>query len=318
MRRSRILPGAPQAPRDNLVRSFLLTMGLLLSLAFPDSARAQDLVIWEPLIARLTADGFDRARIAPLFARVDYDPSIMARKVDAMVKKTFEPAPKPSHRTLAQSAYRQFLTPAAINQAVAFIRENRGAFDRAQREFGPPPELIAAIMLVETKLGGYLGEQNALQVLASLARSSDIALIEPFMKNIAGASDRLTYAQSAAADRAEWGYRELRALLRYATANGQEPTAIPGSIYGAIGMCQFMPSNVLTYGVSAGANGRVDVFVPADAILSVANYLRGHGWHPGLTDKETRDVVYAYNHSDLYVLAVLTVASRIQSRLDAS
>ena len=47
----------------------------------------------------------------------------------------------------------------------------------------------------------------------------------------------------------------------------------------------------------------------------MASYLRGHGWHPGLTDDETRRVVYAYNHSDLYVLGVVTVADRIRDRL---
>ena len=63
-----------------------------------------------------------------------------------MVKKSFEPPKKPGRRTLERSAYRQFLSPGVIDQAVAFIRENRPAFERAQREFGPPPELIAAIM----------------------------------------------------------------------------------------------------------------------------------------------------------------------------
>jgi len=305
-------------PRHIPRRCWLLPAVLMLGLGLSRPSLAQDLSIWEPVIARLAADGLERNRLVPFFAAVSYDPSIMARKVDSMVRKTFEPPRKPSRRTLERSAYRQFLSPAVIGKAVAFIRENRPAFDRAERDFGPPPELITAIMLVETKLGDYLGEQNALQVLASLARSSDISLIQPFMKSINGATERLAYAESAARDRAEWGYRELLALLRYAAANGQSPSAIPGSIYGAIGICQFMPSNVLTYGVSAQGNGRVDVFSPSDAILSVANYLRGHGWHPGMTADEAKAVVYAYNHSDLYVLAVLTVASRIRDRLQAS
>lgn len=311
MRRFRI-------PAHLVGRSVLLPAMLFFGLAFSRPALAQDIIIWKPVMARLAADGLDRNRMTPFFAAVSYDPSIMARKIDAMVRRTFVPRKKPSQRTLQRSAYRQFLSPAVINKAVAFIRENRPAFDRAERDFGPPPELITAIILVETKLGDYLGEQNALQVLASLARSSDISLIQPFMKTLNGASERLTYAASATRNRSEWAYRELRALLRYAMASGKDPSTIPGSIYGAIGICQFMPSNVLTYGVSAGSDGRVDVFSPADAILSVANYLRGNGWRPGLTDAQAKAVVYAYNHSDLYVLAVLTVASRIRDRLQAS
>jgi membrane-bound lytic murein transglycosylase B len=293
-----------------------LTLALILfSCLICPSAQARDISLWEPVIERLVADGQDRTTLVRLFDGLEYDPSIMARKVDSMVRKQFEPPKPPSQRTLEQSAYRQFLTPQAIRQAVAFIREHQAVFTRAQREFGPPPELVTAIMLVETKLGSYLGEQNALEVLASLARSSDLTLIAPFMKTLGTAPERQAYAATATRDRAEWGYRELLALLRHTGANGHDASTLPGSIYGAIGICQFMPSNVASYGVDGNGDGKVDLFCPDDAIVSVANYLRGHGWHPNLTDEQTREVVYAYNHSDLYVLAVRTVADRIRDQL---
>ena len=199
-----------------------------------------------------------------------------------------------------------------------YIRDNRAAFDRAQREFGPQPELIAAFLLVETKLGTYLGDRDALSVLASLARASDLAQISPYMKTLRGDGDRSTYADWAARDRSEWAYRELAALLRYASAKGRAVGTIPGSIYGAIGICQFMPSNALRFGVDGDNDGVLDLFTPADAIVSVASYLRGYGWKPGMTPAERDKVVYAYNHSDLYVLAVTTVADRIRARLGGS
>lgn len=274
---------------------------------------------WKPLLDRLAADGLDRAGLERLFAggAVEFEPSIMARKVDAMVKKEFEPRPKPTPKTLQQSAYRHFLAPAVIDGAVDFIRSNRAAFDKANREYGPPPELLAAFLVVETKLGTYLGDRDALSVLASLARCSRLDQIEPFMKTLHGEPERAAFAATAARDRAEWAYRELAALLRYAAANRQDPKSIPGSIYGAIGWCQFMPTNALRYGVDGDGNGRVDLFTPADAIVSIASYLRGYGWKPGMTEAESKAVVYAYNHSDLYVLAVLTVADRIKARTGA-
>ncbi|WP_043634864.1 lytic murein transglycosylase [Desulfovibrio sp. TomC] len=274
---------------------------------------------WQPLIVRLEAEGLNRAWLERVFAGpVEYEPSIMARKVDAMVRKQFEPKPAPTKKTLEASNYKYFLTPAAIDSAVRYIRENRAAFERAQREFGPQPELIAAFLLVETKLGTYLGDRDALSVLASLARASDLTQISPFMKTLRGDGDRSTYADWAARDRAEWAYRELAALLRYAAAQKQAPGTIPGSIYGAIGICQFMPSNALRFGVDGDGNGVLDLFTPADAIVSVASYLRGYGWKPGMTPAERDKVVYAYNHSDLYVLAVTTVADRIRARLGSS
>ena len=272
---------------------------------------------WQPLVSRLAAEGLDRVWLERLFsgAAVEYEPSIMARKVDAMVRKQFEPKPAPTKKTLEASNYKYFLTPAALDGAVRYVRENRTAFDRAQREFGPQPELIAAFLLVETKLGTYLGDRDALSVLASLARASNLEQIAPFMKTLRGDGDRSTYADWAARDRSEWAYRELAALLRYASAKGRAVGTIPGSIYGAIGICQFMPSNALRFGVDGDNDGVLDLFTPADAIVSVASYLRGHGWKPGMTPAERDKVVYAYNHSDLYVLAVTTVADRIRARL---
>ena len=272
---------------------------------------------WTPLVDKLAADGLDKAALMRLFAggMVEYSPEIMARKVDAMVRKEFEPKPKPGRKTLEQSAYRHFLTPEAVAGAVRFVRQNRAAFDKAQREYGPPPELVAAFLVVETNLGTYLGDRDALSVLASLARASTLEQIAPYMKTLHGEPARREFAAAAAADRAQWAFRELAALLRYAAAKKQQPGTIPGSIYGAIGICQFMPSNALRFGVDADGDGIVDLFCPADAIVSVASYLRGHGWKPGMTPQETRDVVYAYNHSDLYVLAVTTVAERIKARL---
>ncbi|MHC1713514.1 MAG: lytic murein transglycosylase [Solidesulfovibrio sp.] len=274
---------------------------------------------WKPLVERLVADGLDQATLDRLFSgrAVEFEPSIMARKVDAMVRKEFEPKPKPSHKTLEQSAYRHFLAPGVIDGAVRYIRENKPAFERAAREYGPPPELIAAFLVVETKLGSYLGDRDALSVLASLARCQTLSQIEPFMKTLHGDPARAAFAATSAKDRAEWAYRELLALLRYAVKNKQEPKSIPGSIYGAIGICQFMPSNALRFGVDGDADGKVDLFTPADAIVSVASYLRGYGFKQNMTEAEAKAVVYAYNHSDLYVLAVLTVADRIKTRMGA-
>ena len=50
------------------------------------------------------------------------------------------------------------------------------------------------------------------------------------------------------AQKAAWAYKELKALLIYARSAGFDPASIPGSVYGAIGICQFMPTNAVRYG----------------------------------------------------------------------
>ena len=295
----------------------LFAMVLALGLLGLTAAHGGSDAGWGPLVDRLAADGLDRAWLDKVFADpgLEYDPAIMARKVDMMVRKQFEPRPAPTQKTLESSNYRQFLTPSAIEGGVRYIRENRAAFDRAQREFGPPPELVCAFLIVETKLGSFLGNRDALSVLASLARANGLGPIAPYMKLLRGDAERAAYADWAAKDRAEWGFRELEALLRYAKAKGQSPGTIPGSIFGAVGICQFMPSNALRFGVDGDNDGVLDLFTPADAIVSVASYLRGHGWVPGMPPEQRAKVVYAYNHSELYVLAVTAVADRIKARL---
>ncbi len=299
----------------------MLTALLLLALlpgGLPE-ARAENPILWQPLIARLAADGFDRPSLEKLFASgdVEFDPGIMAKKIDSMVRSRFDPKPKPTQTTLEKSAYRRFLTPWTLTWAAQFIDENLATLESAESAYGPPKEIITAILLVETKLGSYLGGKNALSVLAGMALCKNFSLVQGRLESLKGSPERLEYARKSADEKADWAYDELKALLRYAAAKNQSPLALPGSIYGAIGICQFMPTNALKFGVDADADGQVDLFTTRDAIHSVANYLRGHGWRADLDEEGRKEVIFAYNHSDLYVLAVLTVADRLRQRRSA-
>ncbi len=311
--RLRAAPGASRRPLPALLAAFfflaVFPAGLL-------EARAEAPGLWQPLIARLAADGFDRPSLDALFASgdVEFDPGVMAKKVDSMVRSRFDPKPKPTKATLEKSAYRRFLTPWTLTWAGQFIDENLATLESAESAYGPPKEIITAILLVETKLGSYLGEKNALSVLAGMALCKDFSLVQGRLKSVGKSSERLEYARKSADEKADWAYEELKALLRYAEAKNQSPLSLPGSIYGAIGICQFMPTNALKFGVDADDDGRIDLFTTRDAIYSVANYLRGHGWRADLDEEGRKEVIYAYNHSDLYVLAVMTVADQLRER----
>jgi membrane-bound lytic murein transglycosylase B len=91
-----------------------------------------------------------------------------------------------------------------------------------------------------------------------------------------------------------------------------DPVNINGSYAGAMGICQFMPSNILTLAVDGDGNGSVDLFTHADAIASVANYLKKHGWKPGLNREQKFKAVYHYNHSKYYVNTVLDIAQLLK------
>jgi membrane-bound lytic murein transglycosylase B len=268
---------------------------------------------WAALSDRLAADGFDAAEMRALFSRpeVGFDPSILAQKVDLMLVNEFEPPKPPGARTLAQSRYGQFLRPWILAWAYSFMEENAPTLAKAESAYQVPGEVQTAILLVETKLGSYTGSRSALASLASMAASGSIETIRPYLKMLRGQPERLAFADAAAREKAQWAYDELKALLVYAKAGGVDAAGIPGSVFGAIGYCQFMPSNIAKFAADGKGDGRIDLFDVSDALFSVASYLNGHGWRRGLTPAEQRSVIYSYNHSDLYALAVMTIAEKL-------
>ena len=106
----------------------------------------------------------------------------------------------------------------------------------------------------------------------------------------------------------------FKALILYANWSGLDPLSLPGSIYGAIGLCQFMPSNVLSYGVDADNDGRIDLFTKADALSSIANYLREHGWKCTMDKASQLRVILDYNKSSIYANTVLAVAEKLKDK----
>jgi membrane-bound lytic murein transglycosylase B len=55
------------------------------------------------------------------------------------------------------------------------------------------------------------------------------------------------------------------------------------SYAGAIGLPQFMPSSIRNFAVDGDSDGKIDLKQsPKDAIASVGNFMKQHGWQPGM------------------------------------
>ncbi len=220
----------------------------------------------------------------------------------------------PERPPLSQAGtYGQFTNPSALKQISEHFKADRAVFRRMTRRCGVPGELVAAIMWVETGYGSYLGRHRAASQLASMSAAAlDFSVIEPVLKDLASERKAVDFLRSKAVERGEWALDELTALLEYAFDNGLDPTTFPSSIYGAIGWGQFMPSNVVKYGVDGNGDGRVDLFDKHDAIFSIGNYFRAHGWRGSfLSGEDKRQVVLKYNKSGVYVNTVLYVAEHL-------
>ncbi len=198
-------------------------------------------------VARQAArPGLDAAAIEAVLAQARYQQSI----IDAISR--------PAEKTKPWRDYRPiFLTPQRAEQGLAFWRENAALLDRVSAEFGVPPEIIVAIIGVETSYGRITGRYRVLDALVTLA---------------------FYYPP-----RAEFFRKELAQLfLLQGETFPYELDEVMGSYAGAMGWGQFMPSSIANYARSYDDDPRIDLWASRpDVIASVANYFAEHGWESG-------------------------------------
>ncbi len=271
---------------------------------------------WSPLAARLVADGFDEKDMEVLFLRpeVRFDPYTMSSKINALLRVRSEfrergGAARPS------GVKRGYLRAHVIAHARVYGYRQRAILEDIRKVYGVPKEIVVAILLIETRLGRYMGERSVFNSLASMARSRDLATVEPHLSRSSLSTEDMEFARDKCRQKADWAYEELKALLVYARNCGLDPLQIRGSVYGALGLCQFMPTSIRDYGVDGNGDGRVDLFSDADALHSIANYLRGHGWNAKMDLESQRKVIFDYNNSAVYVNTVLAIAAKLKDRI---
>ncbi len=206
--------------------------------------------------------------------------------------------------------------PRRIAEGRDFYVLHRPDFMAMERRFGVDAHVVGGIVSVETRSGRYLGVRKAFNTLASMALAADYSLMQPYFENESMTPEQAAWMRRTARIRGDWAFEELVALLHYAKATCQNPVDLPGSIYGAIGIAQFMPSNVAKHGVDGDGDDVVNLFTPEDAIHSAGSYLHGYGWtrDKAATLQGKRDLLYEYNHSQTYVNTVLAVADKLEER----
>lgn len=266
--------------------------------------------VWSPLARRLADDGFDQALLTTLFSDplMVFDPQIMARKMNPLLEAKLSP---PEVKAAEPALDERYLNPILLAGAYGFLRENKVLLGSLKNQYGVPPEILVALLLVETKLGLNVGTARAAWSLANMALASDLGTIEPYLSRTDLSPEIRQWLATRTKQKSDWAYEELEALLRYAEALDLDPLEVMGSAYGAIGICQFMPSNALAYGVDGDGDGRVDLHAKEDGLASMARFLREHGWKGELSEEQRFKVIYRYNHSGSYARTVLAVADSL-------
>ncbi|WP_020586928.1 lytic murein transglycosylase [Desulfobacter curvatus] len=252
------------------------------------------------LTQRLVKDGFDPEKIKALFDNkaVFFDPGDVSLFFI---------------HSESSLNYDQFSSPKSIVNAQKYMVTYKESLDKAQEEFSVDKTIITAILMVETRLGTYLGNRTVINTLSTMAALTDQALAERVWHAISdNKKPGRAIFDKKVDQKSRWGYEELKALIRYADREGIDPVAIKGSYAGAMGIPQFMPSNALTLAKDGNKDGRVDLFDHDDAIFSVANYLKHYGWKSGLSRQRQHEVLFQYNHSNYYVDALLKISDKLK------
>ncbi len=203
---------------------------------------------------------FKRADLEKLFSNVKVQNSaLQAFRPQAMKKRTPEQIAALKKRYPKYGAWDRYsknkLSDSRVDKGAAYIKRYRKTFEKVEKKYGVPKEYIAAIIGVESAYGKNVGKYPIFDTLSTLA----------FEEN-----RRNTFFQ-----------KELRKFMHLSQTEKFNPKNVYGSYAGAIGLCQFMPSNYEAYGVDFNGDGRITLQRPEDAIASVANYLKQNGWRKG-------------------------------------
>lgn len=197
--------------------------------------------------------GFDRQQLQEILSQ--------AKRLDSVLRLMDNQAPTtsvkpPSGPNGAWLRYRKkFITPDNVQNGVVFWNQYEDALNRAWQVYGVPPEIIVGIIGVETRWGRVMGKTRILDALATLS---------------------FNYPR-----RAEYFSGELETFLLMARDEQDDPLNLKGSFAGALGYGQFMPSSYKQYAVDFSGDGHINLWDPVDAIGSVANYFKAHGWVKG-------------------------------------
>jgi len=273
----------PPPPLEVGCRSQLDALSLELTVSW---IQAQDVMTREQARAlvkkKLAGSGVPDSYVDRIFA--DPRTAVIDAVSDRFGRPPAESAPYEQYR-------KYFLTEANIADGAQFLRDHAPLLLQVNARTGVDGALLAALTGVETRYGTNAGTFPIFSALYTIVRK--------------------------VAKRSDWAAREEAELLKLCWKQGVDPHSILGSYAGAFGFVQFMPSSFNAYAVDFDGDGRTRLDEWPDALGSAANYLIGHGYDgtaafdPGSAIGRS---IYAYNHSENYVRAMLELRAEILKR----
>ena len=185
-----------------------------------------------------------------------------------------------------------FVKDSRIAAGAKFYKENIELIKKVSDEYKVDPFIIVTIAGIESNYGSHHSQYSVFNSLYSQIHDMP--------------------------KRAKWASKELAEFIKYCYNDHLDPQEIGGSYAGAFGFGQFIPSSFNNFSVDFNEDGVRQPYDWPDVLASIANYLRLNGYTPNSNnydrDGDIWKSIYAYNHADNYVMAVLELRNEIKNQ----
>jgi len=224
--------------------TLLCFAGLVLAQSSVNAQIENDVDVKKFIGEMVSRHGFEESQLVSMLSQAQVSTTILEA-----IARPAEAKPWYKYRPI-------FIQDERIRLGREFMVQHRELLERANQQFGVPPEIITAIIGVETRYGKNTGSYKVIDSLVTLG---------------------FKYPK-----RGEFFLSELEQFLLLTREQQLDPHSLKGSYAGAMGIPQFISSSYRNFAVDFDGDNHIDIWNnPADAIGSVANYFSEHGWISG-------------------------------------
>lgn len=223
---------------------------------------------------------------------------------------SFEQVPFSLRPAETQGMYRKFINERYLKLARDTYKQHQALFQKAGGKHSVDGAVIAAILYVETKFGKHTGNEMVINRLSRLANIAEPENVKWNYNRLKKEDSKVTL--QSVRERAKYledtFYPEVLVLFQLASQRKIDLIKLKGSIAGAFGMPQFLPSSYMRHAVDGNSDGVISLFDLEDAVYSVGSFLSFYGWDDSLPVEGKLKVLWFYNHSRPYGMTVLRIA----------
>ena len=263
------------------IKRYIFTLIFLLSVSYSNGTITEDLAY------QLVVENINK-KIVP----IAYINEVFNNEKIQRHKKIPESFARPYEKKSWEQYKKLFIKESRIAAGAIFYSENKDLILRVSKIYDVDPFIVLSIAGIESNYGKHYKGYTVFNSLYTQIHEMP--------------------------KRAKWASKELASYLEYCYNDGVDPQSIEGSYAGAFGFGQFIPSSFNRFSVDFDGDGVRRPHDWPDVLGSIANYLIKNGYTPGSNNyKKDGDIwksVWAYNHSDNYVMAVLGLTEKIRER----